>query len=73
MQPINQTASMVNLAKTVLASLDRHSAETTIRTETLRLLAETLIELGTPAYDMKIGKAAASEVVARKVKIDGVT
>ena len=63
---------MVNLAKTVLSGVDRKKLETPVQTETLCLLLETLIDLGTPDFDRKIGRAAEMEIVARKTAIDGV-
>jgi hypothetical protein len=45
----NVTASMVNLARAQLQGVDKASITTTIQTQTLILLLETLIDLGTPA------------------------
>ena len=43
---INQTASVVNLAKSLRDGLDPSALNTTVQTQTLRLVLDTLIELG---------------------------
>jgi len=59
---INQTASIVALAKSLLMSLDRNSPTTSLPTPTVQLLLNLLIELGTqgnPIADKIAAKQAA--------------
>ena len=60
----NQTASVVSLARTVLQGVDSHAVETKVSTATLKLLLETLIELGAPAYQ---AQAAEPRTVASQM------
>jgi hypothetical protein len=43
---INQTASVVNLAKSLRAGLNPASLNTTLQTATVQLILDTLIDLG---------------------------
>ncbi len=65
----NQTASVVNLAKSWLMTLERSRIETPMPTETLRLILETLIELGTPAAAHEVADAGVRTVMGRTVAI----
>ena len=42
----DHTASMVNLAKATLMSLDQNALNTTLPTATIKLLCHTLVDLG---------------------------
>jgi hypothetical protein len=46
----DQTASVVNLARHVLTCVDASKIETTVPTATLKLLLDTLIEVGSPKW-----------------------
>lgn len=66
---IDRTASAVNLARSMLSTLDRSRLETPVQTETLRMLLETIVDLGTPAQTRKVGDAATREVMGRVAKV----
>lgn len=55
----NVTASTVNLAKAMLFDLDRSKLDTPVRTATLELLLNTLVELG-------LGTPTASQIEAQQ-------
>lgn len=68
----NQTASTVNLAKSLLISIDRTKADTTIPTATYDLLLKTLVHLGDDqgGAGMKIAEAQSKEVSSRSAALN---
>lgn len=68
----NRIGSAVNLAKSELMAMDLASIDTKIRTQTLKLLLDVLIELGTSRnpQHMKMEDAAAKFVVQRTARIN---
>jgi hypothetical protein len=54
----NQTSSIVNLARVVREGIDSRNVTTSVQTETLKLLLDTLIELGEPNHHAKVGDTA---------------
>lgn len=67
---IDRTATTVNLAKSILFGLDRKSLETPVQTQTLILLLDTLIDLGTPSVGQKVGDGAMRTVMAHTVAVN---
>jgi hypothetical protein len=65
----DQTASVVNLAKSWKLTLERAALNTTIPTATLELLLDTLIALGTPQVAQDTSDAAARTVMGRVAAI----
>lgn len=65
----DRTASVVALARNVLGGVDKSRLETPVQTETLRLLLETLIDLGTPASVQKIADGASRSVMGLQVSL----
>ena len=65
----DQTASVVNLAKSRRLTQDRASIDTTIPTATLELILDTVIALGTPQTAHDTGDAAARSVMGRVASI----
>ncbi len=65
----DQTASIVNLAKSWRLTLDRASINTSIPTATLELMLDTIITLGTPQVVQDTGDAAARTVMGRVAAI----
>lgn len=53
----NQTASVLSLARNVLAGIDVKREKTEIVTATLVLLLETLIDLGNPAQNERVAES----------------
>ena len=58
------TASVVNLARMMLGGLDESRVETRVATTTLRLLLETLIDVGAPAHHQKAAADAQRSVAS---------
>jgi hypothetical protein len=52
----NQTASVVNLARVRLGEIDLSREYHSIRSDTLKLLLETLIDLGTPDENVRVAE-----------------
>lgn len=69
---VNRDANIITLAKTVLAGVDRSRLETSVQTETLCLLLNSLIDFATPSVNEKYADLMAREVLARKAEIEGV-
>lgn len=68
----DRIATTVNLAKSIRMGLDKSTIETPVQTETLRLLLDTLIDLGTPPAVQKVAEGASRTVLGRVTAIDGV-
>lgn len=79
----DRVASTLSLARTLLAGVDPRADTTNIRTASLVLLLETLIDLGSPGSQSKMTEAAhrtvlghieslnkASEAVARLIEAE---
>ena len=58
----DQTASVVALARVALADIDFRQENTTINTARLKLLLETLIEVGSPNQNIRVAEASNNEV-----------
>ena len=58
----DRTASVLSLARNVLAGLDLASDQTSIRTASLELLLKTLVELGEPVSHVKVADQAKRSV-----------
>jgi hypothetical protein len=58
----DRTASVLSLARNVLAGLDLTQDQTSIRTASLELLLKTLIELGEPPAHVKVADQAKRSV-----------
>jgi hypothetical protein len=59
----DRTASVLALARNILGGIDKSRLETPVQTESLRLLLETLIELGTPTVVAKVQDGAMRSVM----------
>lgn len=66
----NVNASMCNLAKGWLTSLDEASIETKIPTATLKLLLETLISLTTPDAAFKVEESGMRSIMGAMAAIN---
>ena len=64
--PIDHTGSCVNLAKQMLMDLDSAAINTAVQTETLRMLLEKLIELGSP--QVQVMQAERARTVAETIR-----
>jgi hypothetical protein len=60
----DQTASVLALARNVRDSIDTTRTHTLVQNESLKLLIDTLIELGQPSRHAKIADAAAKTVAS---------
>ncbi len=58
----NQTASVLALARNVLACIDVKRERTEVNTATLVLLLETLIDLGSPAQNERVAEGNGREI-----------
>lgn len=58
------TASTLALARNVRDSIDTSRTHTLVQNETLKLLIDTLIELGQPGRHAKLAEAAAKTVAS---------
>jgi hypothetical protein len=58
----DRVTSTLSLARVVLGAIDPKATHTSVQNETLKLLLNTLIELGTPAQHMKIAAEAKKTV-----------
>lgn len=67
----NQTASVMSLARTVLQGVDPKQTEARVSSATLILLLETLIDLGTPAHQMKASDQAQRTVAGHMASLNG--
>ena len=59
----NQIASVANLARGYLQSIDRKSLETSVQTQSLILMLTTLVELAQPQHDVDVGAASARTIM----------
>lgn len=58
----NQTASVVNLARVRLGEIDLSREFHSIRSDTLKLLLETLIDLGAPEQNMRVAETSTRNI-----------
>lgn len=58
----DRVTSTLNLARVVLGTIDSKTTHTPVQNESLKLLLNTLIELGTPAQHQKIAAEAKKTV-----------
>jgi len=58
----NQLASTMALARTILSGLDERNEQSSVRTATLILLLETLIDLGAPNQNQRVAEGARTNV-----------
>lgn len=65
----DRTASVVSLARTVLAGLDQSRLETPVQTSILKLLLETLVDLGAPAHHHRMAENNAKTVMGHTMSI----
>ena len=65
----DRTASVVSLARTVLAGLDQSRLETPVQTSTLKLLLETLVDLGAAAHHHRMAENNAKTVMGHTMSI----
>lgn len=65
----DQVASVVNLAKAELMTLDRRNIETPVQTEKLRLMLTTLIELGEPPQARTLADSGRRTVMGHMAQI----
>jgi hypothetical protein len=68
----DHTATVLSLARVVLQGVDPRKEETSVRTASLVLLLQTLIDLGTPAHHDKTADAQARSVLGTLAAINGV-
>jgi hypothetical protein len=68
----NHTATVLSLARTVLQGVDPRKDETSVRTASLVLLLQTLIDLGTPTHDDKTADGQSRSVMGTMAAINGV-
>jgi hypothetical protein len=61
----DRTTSTLALARTILQGVDKSRLETPVRTASLVLLLETLIEVGEPGTHAKMADAAARTVMGQ--------
>ena len=66
----DRTASVVSLARTVLAGLDQSRLETPVQTSTLKLLLETLVDLGAPANHHRVAESNAKTVMGHVMSVE---
>lgn len=67
----DQIASVVALARTTMGGLDMSHEHTQVRTATLKLLLEVLIDLGAPEQNQKFADAAARTVMGSLAALNG--
>ena len=67
------TSSTVNLARMILDGMDDHAEMTSVRTATLKLLLNTLINLGTPRHHDKLVDSSTRTVSDMMRQISDVT
>ncbi len=67
----DQTATKVSLARTMLAGLDPSREMSTVRTASLILLLEQLIELGQPGHHARVAEGASRTVMGVMVALNG--
>ena len=60
----DQTASVLALARNVRDSIDPATTHTPVQNESLKLLLNTLIEIGQPGQHRKLAEAAAKTVAS---------
>jgi len=58
----DHVASNIALARVVLSGLDRRQENTTVRTATLALLLDTLIELGSANQGGRVNESTGQEI-----------
>lgn len=58
----DHVASNIALARVVLSGLDRRQENTTVRTATLALLLDTLIELGSTNQGGRVSESTGQEI-----------
>lgn len=58
----DQTASVMSLARTVLAGLDERNEQSSVRTATLVLLLQTLLDLGAPNQNQRVAESARTQI-----------
>lgn len=66
---IDETASTVNLARSILMGLDKSRIETPVQTETLRRLLNAVIDLGTRPIETKVADSAFKSVLGATVRV----
>ena len=68
----DHTATVLSLARTTLQGVDPRKDQTIVRTASLVLLLQTLIDLGTPAHHDKAADAQMRSVMGTIAEINGV-
>ena len=68
----DHTATVLSLARTTLQGVDPRKDQTIVRTASLVLLLQTLIDLGTPAHHDKTADAQMRSVMGTIAEINGV-